>query len=135
MNLIRYEDGADFNEANWGRSEYLNNNMMYSGYNAVVNIDGELIYSASAAKLSVCVQLNLVRNLSECQAVASLCLCGITVSITRTSEAITASAHLFQLHCQTMRVKPFTMWKISSLILLRHIQIPAYIFLKTENVF
>jgi len=51
MNLIKYEEGDCFDESNWGRVEYLNNNIMYSGYNAVINKEDEIVYSASVSTL------------------------------------------------------------------------------------
>ena len=48
MRLIKYEDGPEFNPAEWGNADYLNRNQMYSGYNAIAVSDGALLYSACA---------------------------------------------------------------------------------------
>jgi hypothetical protein len=45
MQLIKYEEGPDFDPANWGQDDYLARNRMYSGYNAIIAPDGNLLYS------------------------------------------------------------------------------------------
>jgi hypothetical protein len=45
MQLIRYEDGPEFDPADWGNDAYLRLNRMYSGYNTVIAPDGNLLYS------------------------------------------------------------------------------------------
>jgi hypothetical protein len=46
MHLIKFEDGPEFDPADWGNDAYLSRNRMYSGYNAIVGPDGDLLYSA-----------------------------------------------------------------------------------------
>ncbi|MBI3985886.1 MAG: exo-alpha-sialidase [Lentisphaerae bacterium] len=46
MQLIKFEDGPEFDPADWGNDAYLARNRMYSGYNAIVAPDGTLLYSA-----------------------------------------------------------------------------------------
>ncbi|MEI7437744.1 MAG: sialidase family protein [bacterium] len=47
--LLKYEDGADYDEADWGKAEYLKNNKMYGGYTAIVTRAGTLLYPFSVA--------------------------------------------------------------------------------------
>jgi len=42
--LLRYEDGDDFDESDWGRPGYLRRNGMYGGYTAIVTRTGRLLY-------------------------------------------------------------------------------------------
>lgn len=42
--LLRYEDGDDFEESDWGRPRYLKRNNMYGGYTAIVTRAGKLVY-------------------------------------------------------------------------------------------
>lgn len=46
MQLIKFEEGPEFDPADWGNEAYLGKNQMYSGYNAIVGPDGNLLYSA-----------------------------------------------------------------------------------------
>lgn len=46
VRLIKFEDGPEFDPAGWGNDAYLSKNRMYSGYNAIVGPDGNLLYSA-----------------------------------------------------------------------------------------
>jgi hypothetical protein len=45
--LLRFESGADFDEADWGKDEYLRRNTMYGGYTAIVTRAGRLLYPFS----------------------------------------------------------------------------------------
>ena len=42
--LLRFEDGEDFDEADWGRPGYLKRNTMYGGYTAIVTRAGKVLY-------------------------------------------------------------------------------------------
>lgn len=42
--LLKYEEGEDFDESDWGRPGYLMRNRMYGGYTAIVTRAGKLLY-------------------------------------------------------------------------------------------
>jgi hypothetical protein len=42
--LLRYEDGSDSDEADWGRPGYLERNEIYGSYTAIVTRGGKLLY-------------------------------------------------------------------------------------------
>jgi len=46
LRLFRYEDGPEFDEADWGNPAFLRSNQMYGGYNMIVLRDGRLAYPA-----------------------------------------------------------------------------------------
>jgi len=42
--LLRFEEGEDFDESDWSKNDYLRNNRMYGGYTAIVTREGRLLY-------------------------------------------------------------------------------------------
>jgi len=42
--LLKFEEGDDFDESDWGRTGYLTKNQMYGGYTAIVTRAGKLVY-------------------------------------------------------------------------------------------
>lgn len=45
--LLKYEDGPDFDKANWGKKEFLESNEMYIGNNSIVLKNGTVIIPSS----------------------------------------------------------------------------------------
>jgi hypothetical protein len=50
--LVKYEEGADFDDADWARADYVNRNRAYYGCNLEVLPNGEVIFPVGAAMTS-----------------------------------------------------------------------------------
>jgi hypothetical protein len=52
QNLVKYEQGSNFDEDNWMKPEYTKNNVCYFGNNIVVLENGEILFAIAPALLS-----------------------------------------------------------------------------------
>jgi hypothetical protein len=51
--LLKYEEGRDFDPANWGQEEYLRANQMYGGYAAVATREGTVVYPSCGVPMEI----------------------------------------------------------------------------------
>ena len=57
--LVKYEEGADFDDSDWARPSYADRNRAYAGCNLEVLPDGELVFPIGAAMKACCRILGL----------------------------------------------------------------------------
>ena len=86
INLIKYEDGADYDDNNWRNPEYINNNRAYFGYGVNVLENGEIIF-AIAPNIKSCCRI-LGADINEVFPSCPEIMCGMIVVRGKFNEAL-----------------------------------------------
>lgn len=64
--LLKFEAGADFDDTDWGRKEYLTKNKMYGGYTAIVTREGKLLYPFTTTKKIQTAEGEQLTSVTQC---------------------------------------------------------------------